>query len=211
MARHAISGARAHRPRPARTVPSGLVAAALVAAGPGGPVGGSVARLLAPQLRGCVSSRTLETMEAKGLRVHRVGRAAYVHDGLGLRWVLAVRDRGEPAPFAGRLGRVSDGYRRRLERLARETRHLEMARVRGRFAGRLPWWRVPPVRAYRWDPEPPTWLGRVTSRAADHNHRVRVALGLEWPDDRTGSSLVGGAWYPEAGSALEARAMDGDR
>ena len=81
MARHAISGARAHRPRPARTVPSGLVAAALVAAGPGGPVGGSVARLLAPQLRGCVSSRTLETMEAKGLRVHRVGRAAYVHDG----------------------------------------------------------------------------------------------------------------------------------
>ena len=211
MVRTAESGARAHRSRPVPVLPSALIAAAACAAAPGGVLGGSAARLLAPNLRGCVSSRTLAAMEARGLTVHRLGRAAYVHDGGGLHWILAVRDRGEGDPFPGRLGRVSDGYRRRLERLARETRHLEMARVRGRFAGRLPWWRVPPVRAYRWDPEPPTWLGRVTSRAADHNHRVRVALGLEWPDDRTGSSLVGGAWYPEAGSALEARAMDGDR
>lgn len=206
MPRLAESGARAHRSSRAPTVPSALLAAACSAAGPGGLLGGSAARLLAPQLRGRVSSHTLEVMRGKGLRVHRVGHAAYVHDGEGLHWVLAVWDRGEPRPpFAGRLGRVSDGYRRRCERLARETRHLEMARIRGRFAGRLPWQRVRPVRAYPWDPEPMTWLELVGARAAERNRRVRVALGLEWPEGR------GGSWYPEAGSALEARALDGDR
>lgn len=204
MVRTAESGALAHRPRPVLTVPSALIAAAAAAA-PGGVLGGSAARLLAPNLRGCVSSRTLAAMEARGLTVHRLGRAAYVHDGAGLHWILAVRDRGEPAPFPGRLGRVSDGYRRRVDRLARETRHRELARIAGRFAGRLPWWRVPPVRAYSWDPEPQSWLERVTSAAADHNHAVRLRLGLEW------ATAPGGAWYPEAGSALEARSMDGDR
>jgi hypothetical protein len=204
MARPAETGARAHRSSPVPTVPSALLAAACGAAGPGGFLG-SAARLLAPQLRGRVSSRTLATLELKGLRVHRVGQAAYVH-GQGAHWILAVWDRGEPLPpFAARLGRVSDGYRRRCERLARETRHLEMARVRGRFAGRLPWQRVRPVRAYRWDPEPRSWLELVTERAAGHNHLVRLAAGLEWADNRVAT------WYPEAGSALEARGMDGDR
>ncbi len=204
MARPAESGSRAHRSVPVRLVPSELLAAACRRAGPGELLGGTAARFIAPQLRGRVSSRTLATMEAKGLRVHRVGQAAYVH-GLGVHWILAVADKGEPAPFAARLGRVSEGYRRRCERMARETRHLELERIAGRFAGRLPWWRVPPVRAYSWDPEPRTWLEDAATRASEHNRAVRAALGLEWPDGRVG------AWYPEAGSALEARAMDGDR
>ena len=174
MVRTAESGARAHRSRPVPVLPSALIAAAACAAAPGGVLGGSAARLLAPNLRGCVSSRTLAAMEARGLTVHR-------------------------------LGRVSDGYRRRVDRLARETRHRELARIAGRFAGRLPWWRVPPVRAYRWDPAPRSWLEQVTAQAADHNHAVRVRLGLEW------ATAPGGAWYPEAGSALEARSQDGDR
>jgi hypothetical protein len=185
MPRPAETGARAHRSRPVPVVPSALLAAACVAAGHGGLLGGSAARLLAPQLRGRVSARTLATLGAKGLRVHRVGAAAYVHDGAGLHWILAVWDRGEPRPpFASRLGRASEGYRRRCERIARETRHLEMARVRGRFAGRLPWFRVPPVRPYRWDPDPLPWLEAVAARAAEHNHLARARAGLEWAGDR---------------------------
>lgn len=186
MARHAETGARAHRSRPVPVLPSLLLAAVCAPLGSGGAVG-SAARLLAPQLRGHVSSRTLRTLELKGLTVHRVGRAAYVH-GAGAHLILAVWDRGDPVPpFASRLGRVSDGYRRRCERIARETRHLELERIGGRFAGRLPWWRVPGVRAYSFEPEPGTWLERVQGRAAEHNRSVRVRLGLEWAEGRGGA------------------------
>ena len=61
------------------------------------------------------------------------------------------------------------------------------------------------ARAYSFEPEPPTWLERVTEAAAAHNRRVRLELGLEWADNRLGS------WYPEAAGALEARSLDGDR
>lgn len=173
---------RAHRSRRAAVVPSALLAAACAAA-PRGLLVGPAARLLAPNLRGRVSRRTLAAMESAGLRVHRVGAAAYVHDAGAVHWILAVWDRGEePPPFSGRLGRVSEGYRRRCDRLARETRHAELARIAGRFAGRLPWWLVPPVRAYRWDPEPEPWLARAAGAAERHNRRVRVARGLEWGD-----------------------------
>jgi len=186
MAPPALPVDRAHRSRPVGVLPSVLLAAACAPLGSGGAVG-SAARLLAPQLRGHVSTRTLRTLELKGLTVHRVGQAAYVH-GAGAHLILAVWDRGDPVPpFAARLGRASDGYRRRSARVARETRHLELARIRGRFAGRLPWWRVPGVRAYSFEPEPGTWLERVQTRAAERNRAVRVAAGLEWADGRGGA------------------------
>ncbi len=196
---------RAHRSRRAAVVPSALLDAACAAA-PRGLLVGPAARLIAPNLRGRVSRRTLAAMESAGLRVHRVGAAAYAHDAGGVHWILAVWDRGEaPPPFSGRLGRVSEGYRRRCDRLAREGRHAELARIAGRFAGRLPWWLVPPVRPYRWDPEPLAWAEAARRRAAERNRRARVARGLEWPDNRLGS------WYPAAAGALEARSLDGDR
>jgi hypothetical protein len=56
-----------------------------------------------PRLRGRVSPATLERFRARGLTVHRIGLAAYVH-GQGQRWIFEVRDRGEPpAPFANEL------------------------------------------------------------------------------------------------------------
>lgn len=205
MPRPAKPGDRPHRSAPVAVLPSALVAAACVAARPGGALGGTASRLLAPNLRGHVSSRTLAGLASRGLTVHRVGSAAYVH-GQGVHWIFGVWDRGGPVPpFASRLGRASEGYRRRVDRLARETRHRELARVSGRFAGRLPWHRVRPVRAYTWESERPSWLELVASRAEARNRAARVALGLEWADNRRGD------WYPAASGALEARGMDGDR
>ena len=143
MARPAEPVDRAHRSAPVPVLPSALLAALCPAAAHGGPLAGSAARLLAPQLRGRVSSRTLASFRRSGLTVHRVGAAAYVH-GLGFHWILAVADRGEPDPFPGRLGRAPSGL--------------------------------------SWD-----------------------RLAAVWRAPRQAP------WYPEAGSALEARSMDGDR
>lgn len=183
MSRPMVPGASAHRSQPVSVQPDPVLALACATLGAGG-VMGSAARLLAPQLRGRVSSRTLRALEGRGLRVHRVGAAAYVH-GSGHHLILAVWDRGDPIPtFAARLGRASEGYRRRVERLAREGRTAELARIRGRFASRLPWWRLPVLRVYRWDPEPGTWQKAVERRAMDHNHALRLRAGLVWAVER---------------------------
>jgi hypothetical protein len=103
-----------------------------------------------PQLRGRVSPATLERFRARGLTVHRIGRAAYVH-GRGQRWIFEVRGRGDPpAPFApifddyhrhliGR-GPIPRRYRRLVDRMLRVWRLERLRDAGGRFAGRTPWW-----------------------------------------------------------------------
>jgi hypothetical protein len=124
MSRPVVSGARSHRSHrshPVPVQPDPVLAFACATLGAGGVVG-SASRLLAPQLRGHVTTRTLASLEGRGFRIHRIGQAAYVH-GAGHHLIFAVWDRGQVLPvFAPRLGHISAGYRRRVERLARETR-----------------------------------------------------------------------------------------
>lgn len=112
---------------------------------------------VAPQARGHVPRRVLEHLGMTGWTVHRVGRAAYVHRG-DLHLLLGVWDRRDPPPpWAGRLGRVSDGYVRRAERCDRRQHARTMLRdAAGRFAARLPWWRWPGPRIYSWQPAAPS-------------------------------------------------------
>lgn len=114
-------------------------------------MGGPRSQLLVPQLRGHVPTRVLEAWRASGWHVHQVGQAGYVHLG-DQHYLVGVWDRRDPAPaWAPRLGRLSCGYQRRLDRLERTQRWRTMARDRaGRFTIRLPWWRWPGVRAYSW-------------------------------------------------------------
>lgn len=68
-----------------------------------------------PCLRGRITPALLAALAARGLHVHRVGAAAYVHDDAGaVRWVLAVAEHGAPAPaFMARLDAHHAWMRRR--------------------------------------------------------------------------------------------------
>lgn len=103
---------------------------------------------LAPQARGRIPPRILPLLERRGFTVHRLGAATYIHrDELHL---IAGSWDGSPPPWADRLGEASAGYVRRLERCDREQRSRWMLRDElGRFAIRLPWWRVPGPVVYR--------------------------------------------------------------
>jgi len=105
-----------------------------------------------PELRTHVTPRVIDGLAARGYHVHRVGAAAYVHGAAG-HFLFGVWGRHELAPaWAGRLGAVSAGYLRRARRLDREHRGRAYLRDRrGRFAARLPWYRVPPVRVYSFE------------------------------------------------------------
>ena len=170
MSRPSSSGVTWHRP-------SDLACGG--APSEGGAVPGPITNHLAPQLRGRVTPRVLEALEARGLRVHRIGAAAYVH-GPGHHLLLGAWPRGTVAPaWADRLGHASAGYVRRLERAEREQHGATYLRDdRGRFLVRLPWWRQPAVRAYAWDPEPLSWIERERRRADAHNRAVLVRRGI---------------------------------
>lgn len=223
MARPVLSGATWHHPP--RHVPIPRFLLDLVRLGSngapdaGGRPGGSVASHLAPQLRGRVNPRVLLALAARGYTVHRVGQAAYIHgpvcsgetpDRQGSllddrrpthHLILGVWPAGAPAPaWTERLGLPSAGYCRRLERRDREQRAAAFLRDElGRFAVRLPWWRLPTVTAYPWEPEQGSWAERAERRAAARNRAVLERRGL-----------VRDPWYGETSPTLS-RAMDGDR
>jgi hypothetical protein len=116
---------------------------------------GGPQRLIVPQVRGRATTRIVAWLEVLGYRVHRVGRAVYVHgDASDLHMLLGVWDRGEePPPWSTRLGAVSAGYARRRARRTRELGWLRLARdERGRWVGRRPWWLWPVVGAHRHEP-----------------------------------------------------------
>lgn len=113
---------------------------------------------IAPQLRGRVDPRLLDHWRRAGWHVHRIGAAAYVHSPDDRHHlIVGVWARRSPAPpWAGRLGRESAGYRRRLARLEREQHGRRFIRdAAGRFLAPLPWWRTPGPRLYAWlEPAP---------------------------------------------------------
>lgn len=107
-----------------------------------------------PALRGRATPSVLARIARAGLHVHRVGRAAYVHDGEGThrasgahRWLLVVG----PAPdleasidahhryLAGRGPATPLQARRELLWMAAR-RRLRLRLPNGRFACRVPWW-----------------------------------------------------------------------
>lgn len=102
-----------------------------------------------PALRGRVSPSVLKRFERAGLRVHRVGRAAYVHDAAGAHgWIVVVGPAPElearhAAHHRYLIGR-GDAPARELRRLATWLRDRARLRLRnplnGRFVGRVPWW-----------------------------------------------------------------------
>lgn len=156
------SGARWHHHR----IPAPLVAVI------GRTMRGQVGRYLAPHLRGRITPRILAALERDGWHVHRIGAAAYVHaPGDDHHLIFGVWPRRAPAPsWAQRLGRVSDGYQRRVERAAFEQRWRRMARdAGGRFAFLLPWYRWPTPEVYRFEPSAPGWA----------DHQIRAERGLE--------------------------------
>ena len=87
-----------------------------------------------------------------GWTVHVVGQAVYAHSG-NHHLLVGVWSKREPIPaWADRLGRVSPGYERRLERCYDEQAWRRLARdARGRFVGVMPWWSWPQPVLYRWD------------------------------------------------------------
>jgi hypothetical protein len=156
----------------------------------------SAARYLAPQLRGRLTPRILEALEADGWHVHRVGAAAYVHAPGGEHHLIfgVWPRRVAPPAWATRLGEASDGYRRRADRISLEQRWRQMARdLAGRFSHRLPWYRWPAPAPYSFEDDRPGWADQEAADAAAHNTRVRLD-----------------AWYGESSPTIS-RAMDGDR
>lgn len=154
--------------------------------------------ILAPQLRGHVQPRIIDALGRRGWHVHRVGQAAYVHspdDTLHL--ILGVWPRRGTRPsWANRLGGWSAALGRRFDRLAIEQRWRRLERdAGGRFARLLPWYHWPTPALYRFAPSQPSPLELEAQRAFEHNRRIRIARGLERPDE------------PE----LVLRAMWGDR
>lgn len=91
------------------------------------------------ELRGCVTPSVLARIERAGLHVHRVGRAAYIHDDAGVhRWLLVV----SPAPpLAERLAAYHRWLLGRGPAPAIEARR-EAAWLDRRRHQRLPWWAV---------------------------------------------------------------------
>lgn len=100
-----------------------------------------------PQLYGRATPALLQRLERAGLRVHRVGRAAYVHGGDGVRWLLVIGDAPEleariDAHHRWLIGRgePTELSRRREDAWARARRRLRLRGPDGRFACAVPWW-----------------------------------------------------------------------
>lgn len=101
-----------------------------------------------PALRGRATPSVLVRLVRAGFRVHRVGRAAYVHDASGRHgWLLVVG----PAPdlearidahhryLTGR-GPATPLQERRQAAWLAIRRRLRLRLPNGRFACRVPWW-----------------------------------------------------------------------
>lgn len=102
-----------------------------------------------PQLRGHLVPRLLGALEARGMRVHRVGQAVYAHDH-ERRWILGAWPDGHAPAWSAEL----DAHHRHLRgrgpatprQAAAHARYVSAwrrARVRdrrGRFVARAPWW-----------------------------------------------------------------------
>ena len=108
--------------------------------------------LLDPLLRGRISERVAAGLAARGLHVHRIGAAAYVHDDVGeLRIITAVLDRRATTPtwvaeldahhrwLRGR-GRPTERQARQLERRGVAWSRARIRDRRGRYLGRPAWW-----------------------------------------------------------------------
>lgn len=118
--------------------------------------------LVLSPFRGRLRPDRLAALERAGFAVHRVGRAAYVHDP-ELHAIFGAWAEGEPAPpWADRLGRLSAAWQRRYGRKRAEQSWRRLARDRrGRFAGRRPWYHWPAVQVYGWQ-SPDTVFSRST-------------------------------------------------
>jgi len=127
-----------------------------------------------PQLRSHVPPRVVGALAADHYHAHRIGAAAYVH-GVGGHFIFGVWDRCErPPAWAGRLGALSAGYLRRARRLDLEHRDRAYLRDRrGRFLVRLPWYRVPSVQVYSFEPAGLSLVDAEELRAADRRAELR--------------------------------------
>ena len=138
-----------------------------------------------PQLRSHVDARVIDHLERTGWRIHRLGQAAYAHSSTdGLHLLFGVWSRREKPPaWAGRLGRVSDGYLRRVERRSIGA---------GDASELLPWWRRPKIGAYNFEDARPLW-DQYADQVEVANRATRVRRGL-LPDepDLPGEDLDGG-------------------
>jgi hypothetical protein len=94
-----------------------------------------------PHLRGHVTPSTLAALSRAGFRVHRVGRAAYLHRD-GTRWIVGVWARNEPRPaFAARLAEHHRWLIGRGAPTGRERRAIaRWLADRTRTAPAAPWW-----------------------------------------------------------------------
>ena len=146
-----------------------------------------------PQLRSHVPPRVVDALAAGGYHVHRVGSAAYIHgpvcsgatpDRQGslqddrrptLHLLFGVWGRrGHVPSWADRLGAPSAGYLRRACRLDLERRGRHYCRDgRGRFLARLPWYRIPPVQVYSFEPAGLSLVDTEELRAADRRAELR--------------------------------------
>jgi hypothetical protein len=135
----------------------------------------------------------VDALAADGYHVHRVGAAAYIHgpvcsgatpDRQGalldarrptLNLLVGVWGPHELVPsWARRLGAPSAGYIRRARRLDLEHRGRAYLRDRrGRFLVHLPWWRVPPVQVYSFEPAGMSLVAAEELRAADRRAELR--------------------------------------
>ncbi len=103
----------------------------------------------APNLRTQVTPAVLEYWRSLGWTIHRVGQAVYAHDPENQHHlILGCWGKRDPAPaWACRLGHVSAGYQRRLERCFDE-------QVWANRNPDAPWWTYGQPRVYRWDRQP---------------------------------------------------------
>jgi hypothetical protein len=127
-----------------------------------------------PQLRSHVPPRVVDALAAGGFHVHRVGQAAYLHQAT-LHLILGVWGPHDPEPaWGGRLGFPSAGYLSRARRLDLEHRGRAYLRDRrGRFLVRLPWYRVPPVQVYSFEPAGMSLVDAEELRAAERRAELR--------------------------------------
>lgn len=110
-----------------------------------------------PNLRTHVTPAVLAYWRTLGWTTHVVGQAVYAHSPDGHHHLLVgVWGKRDPRPvWADRLGQVSAGWERRLDRCDHEQASRRMARdERGRWLGLMQWWRWPQPVVYRWDGQP---------------------------------------------------------